>query len=117
PHPLPGLDALTSDGRLDAKTDAERPEACNLLGIYAALADKPLRDVLVEFAGREFSFFKQVLTDLAVATVGQVGNEMRRLMSDPAEIDAVLRDGAARACACAEPIMREVEDIVGFLRP
>ena len=107
PHPLPGPDAK----------EADRPEAFNLLGIYAALADKSLKDVLVEFEGREFSFFKQVLTDLAVATIGKLGDEMKRLMSDPAEIDGVLRDGASRARAIADPILREVEDIVGFLRP
>ena len=117
PHPLPGPEALKSDGTLDPAKEAERPEAYNLLGIYAALSDKTLKEVLPEFAGREFSFFKQVLTDLAVATVGQVGNEMKRLMNDPAEIDGVLRDGAQRARAIAEPILREVEDIVGFLRP
>jgi tryptophanyl-tRNA synthetase len=117
PHPLPGPEALRSDGTLDPAKEAARPEAFNLLGIYAALADKPLEDVLAEFAGREFSFFKQVLADLAVATVGQIGNEMRRLMNDPAEIDAVLRDGARRSRALSEPILREVEDIVGFLRP
>jgi tryptophanyl-tRNA synthetase len=117
PHPLPGPEALTADGTVDPAQEAERPEAFNLLGIYAALSDKPLSDALAEFAGREFSFFKQVLTDLAVATIGQIGNEMKRLMNDPAEIDAVLRDGAARARALSEPIMREVEDIVGFLRP
>jgi tryptophanyl-tRNA synthetase len=117
PHPLPGPEALKADGTLDPAKEAERPEAYNLLGIYAALSDKSLKEVLPEFAGREFSFFKQVLTDLAVATVGQVGNEMKRLMNDPAEIDAVLHDGAERARAIAEPILREVEDIVGFLRP
>ena len=117
PHPLPGPEALKPDGTLDPAKEAERPEAFNLLGIYAALSDKSLKDVLPEFAGREFSFFKQVLTDLAVATVGQIGNEMKRLMSDPAEIDSVLRDGAQRARAIAEPILREAEDIVGFLRP
>ena len=72
---------------------------------------------IAEFEGREFSFFKQVLTDLAVATIGQMGNEMKRLLSEPAEIDGVLRDGAERARAIAAPILREVEDIVGFLRP
>ena len=117
PHPLPGPEALTTGGTIDPKFEAERPEAANLLGIYAALADKSLKDVLAEFAGREFSYFKGQLTDLAVATVGQVGNEMKRLMNDPAEIDAALREGATRARAIAEPIMREVEDIVGFLRP
>ena len=117
PHPLPGPDALTPQGTPDPQKESERPEAFNLLGIYAALADKSLQEVVTEFAGREFSFFKQVLTDLAVATVGQIGNEMKRLMNDPAEIDAVLRDGAVRARAIAEPIMSEAEDIVGFLRP
>jgi tryptophanyl-tRNA synthetase len=117
PHPLPGPTALTPQGAPDPAKEAERPEAFNLLGIYAALSDNSLKDVVTEFEGREFSFFKQVLTDLAVATVGQVGNEMKRLMNDPAEIDAVLRDGAESARAIAAPILREVEDIVGFLRP
>ena len=117
PHPLPGPEALKPDGSVDPAKEAERPEVYNLLGIYAALSDKALKDVLTEFAGREFSFFKQVLTDLAVATIGQMGNEMKRLLSDPAEIDGVLRDGAERARAIAAPILREVEDIVGFLRP
>jgi tryptophanyl-tRNA synthetase len=117
PHPLPGPAVLGPDGKVDPAKEAERPEAYNLLGIYAALSDKPLKDVLAEFEGREFSFFKQALTDLAVATLGRIGNEMKRLMNEPQEIDAVLRDGAERARALAEPIMREVEDIVGFLRP
>ena len=101
----------------DPAKEAERPEVYNLLGIYAALSDKSLKDVVAEFAGREFSFFKQVLTDLAVATIGQMGNEMKRLLADRAEIDAVLRDGAERARAIAAPILRDVEDIFGFLRP
>ncbi len=117
PHPLPGPEVLMPDGTVDPAKEVERPEVYNLLGIYAALADKSLQDVLTEFAGREFSFFKQVLTDLAVATIGQMGNEMKRLLNDPAEIDAVLHDGAERARAIAAPILREVEDIVGFLRP
>jgi tryptophanyl-tRNA synthetase len=117
PHPLPGPDALKPDGSVDPAAEAARPEAINLLGIYAALSDKPLAEVLAEFEGREFSFFKQVLADLAIATVGQIGHEMKRLLSEPGEIDAVLRDGAERARALAGPIMAEVEDIVGFLRP
>jgi tryptophanyl-tRNA synthetase len=117
PHPLPGPDALDAAGRADPKREAARPEAFNLLGIYAALSDKPLKDVLAEFEGREFSFFKQVLTDLSVATVGKIGHEMKRLMNDKAEIDGILRDGAERARAISEPILRQVQDIVGFLRP
>jgi tryptophanyl-tRNA synthetase len=117
PDPLPGPDALRPDGGLDPAAEAARPEAFNLLGIYAALSDKPLAEVLAEFEGKEFSFFKQVLADLAIATVGQIGHEMKRLLSQPGEIDSVLRDGAERARALAGPVMAEVEDIVGFLRP
>jgi len=115
PDPLPGPDALDGKGHVVTEREAARPEAFNLLGIYAALADKPLADVLAEFEGQAFSHFKQVLTDLAVATIGEIGNEMKRLLNDPAEVDGVLRDGAERARAMSEPIMREVEEIVGFL--
>ncbi len=117
PHPLPGPEALRSDGTVDPAREAERPEAFNLLAIYAALSDKPLKDVLAEFQGREFSVFKRELTELAAATIGQTGNEMKRLLADPDEVDAVLRDGAERARAISAPILRQVEDIVGFLRP
>jgi tryptophanyl-tRNA synthetase len=58
-----------------------------------------------------------VLTDLAVATLGKIGSEMKRLLAEPAEIDGVLADGARRARIITQPIMAEVEDIVGFLRP
>jgi tryptophanyl-tRNA synthetase len=117
PHPLPGPEVLGPNGTVDPAAEAARPEAFNLLGIYAALADKPMAAVLSEFGGREFSFFKQVLTDLAVATLGEIGAEMKRRLADPAGIDAVLRRGAERARALAEPILAEAEEIVGFLRP
>jgi len=116
PHPLPGEEALRADGSLDLKAVSERPEAFNLLSIYAALSDQEVAAALREFAGKEFSFFKKVLTDLAVATLGRTGAEMKRLLADPAEIDAVLADGAARARSLSEPILAEVEEIVGFLR-
>jgi tryptophanyl-tRNA synthetase len=116
PAPLPGEEALTPNGHFDAAALAARPEAFNLLSIYAALSDREPADVLREFAGREFSHFKNVLTDLAVATLGKIGGEMKRLMAEPAEIDAVLADGALRARAIAQPILAEVEEIVGFLR-
>ena len=112
PHPLPGPEILA-----DAAAQDARPEAMNLLGIYAALADRAPEAVLEEFAGSEFSRFKDVLADLMVATVGKIGREMRRLQQDPAEIDGVLRRGIESARAISEPIMREVHDIVGFLRP
>ncbi len=116
-HALPGPEVLDDTGGLPEETRKDRPEAYNLLGIYAALADKPLRGVLAEFEGAQFSHFKAVLTDLAVAALGPIGAEMARLTEDPATVDRVLADGAARARAIAAPILEEVQDIVGFLRP
>ena len=116
PHPLPGEEALTPAGAFADAAIAARPEAFNLLTIYAALSDREPAEVIREFAGKEFSHFKNVLTDLAVETLGRIGAEMKRLMADPAEIDAVLADGARRARDISAPIMAEVEKIVGFLR-
>ena len=95
---------------------AKRPEAENLLGIYAALADKGEAEALKEFAGAQFSTFKAALIDLAVAKLGPVGAEMKRLVQDPAHIEKVLADGAARAQALATETMKAVKDIVGFVR-
>ncbi len=118
PAPLPGAEAMAGPGRgVSAEAVAARPEAFNLLTIYAALADKPLADVVEEFAGKEFSFFKSVLTDLAVSTLGPVGAKMKRLAAEPDYIDDILRDGAERARAISDVVIREVQDIVGFLRP
>jgi tryptophanyl-tRNA synthetase len=95
---------------------ANRPEAENLVGIYAALADKTEADVLNDFGGAQFSTFKAALIELAVAKLGPVGAEMKRLTQDPAQIDAVLADGAARAQTIAAETMKAVKDIVGFVR-
>lgn len=94
-----------------------RPEAANLMGIYAALSDTTIEDVLAKFGGENFSTFKQHLADLAVSVLGPIDKEMARLMRDPGTVDAVLKDGAERAAALAEPILNQVKDIVGFLRP
>jgi tryptophanyl-tRNA synthetase len=96
---------------------AKRPEADNLLGIYAALSDRETADVIGEFAGQQFSAFKNALTDLAVARIAPIGIEMQRLMKDPGHVDSVLREGAERANALARPILDEIYDIVGFLKP
>ncbi|MFQ6018125.1 MAG: tryptophan--tRNA ligase, partial [Kiloniellaceae bacterium] len=116
PALLPGPEVLDPGGEVPETARAARPEAYNLLGIYAALADKPMAAVLEEFAGAQFSDFKAALTDLAVASLGPIGAEMKRLCADPGAVDAVLRDGAARARAIAEPILKEIHDVVGFLR-
>jgi tryptophanyl-tRNA synthetase len=93
-----------------------RPEADNLVGIFAALGDRTKADVLREFGGAQFSSFKTALVDLAVARLGPIGGEMKRLVQDTAHIDAVLADGAQRARAIASKTMNSVKDIVGFVR-
>jgi tryptophanyl-tRNA synthetase len=95
---------------------AERPEARNLVGIYAALAGCSDADVLAEFGGKGFGVFKPALADLAVEKLAPISAEMRRLRADPAFLEGVLHDGAARADALAAPILAEVKRIVGFLR-
>ena len=110
-----------------ARTDAEplpseeaglegRPEARNLLTIYAAMSNKTLADVLTQFAGQGFGTFKQALADLLVETLAPVADETRRLMDDKAHLIQVLRQGAERARAVSEPIVSEAEKLVGFLR-
>ena len=117
PHPLPGPEALGEDGALAEALRKERPEACNLLGIYAALDERPLVHVLAELGGSQFAGFKAKLTELAVAKLGPIGAEMNRLMDAPDHVDQVLRDGAERARALAAPTLKQVQDIVGFLSP
>jgi len=110
-----------------AKTDPEplpseekgletRPEADNLVGIYAALADQNRASVLREFGNAQFSTFKSALTDLAVTKLSPIAAEMKRLQNDPAAIDAVLKDGSARARKLAGETMKAVKDVVGFVR-
>lgn len=107
PDPLPG----TVDGL------AERPEALNLVSIYAALEDIEIDQVIQEYQGQGFSTFKKALADLAVVRLGPVGNEMKRLTAESGEIDKVLADGAERATQLSRPIVAEVREIMGFLDP
>jgi tryptophanyl-tRNA synthetase len=107
PEPLPGDEAGL----------ASRPEAANLLGIYAALTDTTLAAAVSRFAGQNFSAFKKELAEIAVTVLGRIGGEMRRLVADPGYIDGVLRRDSERARAIAEPHLREVQDIIGLLRP
>jgi tryptophanyl-tRNA synthetase len=105
PEPLPS----------EAKGLESRPEADNLVGIYAALAGQTADQVLRDYGGGQFSVFKNALADLAVAKLGPIGGDMKRLADDPVQIEMVLADGAARARALAAPIYREVRKIVGFI--
>jgi tryptophanyl-tRNA synthetase len=107
PHPLPGDPA-----ELEA-----RPEAANLLGIYAALADESLETVVNRFAGSEFSKFKEKLADLVAGILVPIENERARLTAEPGYIDTILHRGAERAGAIAAPVLAQAYDLVGLLRP
>ncbi|MDF2141538.1 tryptophan--tRNA ligase [Paenirhodobacter sp. CAU 1674] len=106
PAPLPE----TLDGL------AERPEARNLVNIYAALADKTVEDVIAEYGGQGWGVFKPALADLAVDKLAPISTEMARLMNDPAEIDRILGQGAAKADEIAQPILAKTLDIMGMVR-
>jgi tryptophanyl-tRNA synthetase len=108
-----------------AKTDPEplpetldelklRPEADNLVGIYAALAGMTKVEALTQFAGKGFGAFKPALADLAVERIKPIGDEMRRLMADPTEIDKVLMAGVQKARSVAGPVVAETKKLVGF---
>jgi tryptophanyl-tRNA synthetase len=110
-----------------AKTDPEplpsepqglekRPEARNLVGIYAALAGSSHADVLREHGGKGFGAFKEALAGLLIEKLSPIAEEARRLLDEPSTVDGVLRVGAQRAAAIADPIVAEAERLVGFLR-
>jgi tryptophanyl-tRNA synthetase len=106
PHPLPE----SSEGLQG------RPEVENLVGIYAAMANASVDEVLKEWGGKGFAQFKPALGELLAARLAPITAELRRLDADRASLDAVLHEGAARAAAIAEPVMEEVRRIVGFWR-
>ena len=95
---------------------SERPEARNLVGVYAALSGQTADEVLAEYAGRGFGAFKPKLAELAVAHLAPVAAEMNRLTADPSGIDRILSDGADRAAEIAEPILAGTYEIAGLLR-
>ncbi len=104
--PLPeGMDGLR-----------DRPEARNLVNIFAALAGSTPQVVLDEYAGKGFGTFKPALADLAVSVMAPISGEMTRLMADPAEIDRILGRGADKADAIAAPILARTYEIVGMIR-
>ena len=92
----------------------DRPEARNLVEIYAGLAGTTPEAVLRDHGGADFASFKPALADLAVSVLAPIAAEMARLSADPAEIDRVLARGAERARAIAAPILRRTYEIVGM---
>lgn len=105
PEPLPS----------DAEGLENRPEARNLVSIYAALAEVSVDDVLTEYGGQGFGVFKPALADVAIAKLAPITEQMNIYMQDPAQIDAILKDGAERAHAIAQPIMGDIRRLTGFL--
>jgi tryptophanyl-tRNA synthetase len=105
PEPLPSEFAGLKD----------RPEARNLVNIYAALADLSVDQVMAEVGGQQFGTFKPKLADLAVAKLSPIAAEMARLTADPGAIDAILKDGAGRAREIAAPILKRTYEIVGMV--
>lgn len=110
-----------------AKTDSEplpdtlealaaRPEADNLVGVYAAMSGETKAEVLRRFAGQGFGAFKPALAEVTADRLAPVSAELNRLLAEPDEIDRVLRDGAERAAAAAEPMLAETKRVVGFWR-
>jgi tryptophanyl-tRNA synthetase len=95
---------------------AGRPEADNLLGIYAALTDESKADVLRDFAGAQFSAFKSALAEVAIEKLAPIRAEMLRLSADPPYVDSVLADGAEKAHTLARPNMDAIKDILGLIR-
>ncbi len=106
PEPLPE----TVEGLQD------RPDARNLVNIYAALADLTPAEVIAQYGGQGFGAFKPALADLAVSKLEPISAEMKRLMADTAELDRILGDGANRADAIAQPILDQTYDIMGMIR-
>ncbi|MDA9742103.1 tryptophan--tRNA ligase [Pelagibacteraceae bacterium] len=109
-----------------AKTDPEplpqdktglekRPEAENLISIFASLQDTSIENVINDYAGKEFSTFKKDLADLSVSKLEPITSEMNKLMSDVSYIDSILNQGKENAIAVAEPVLQKTKEIIGFL--
>ncbi len=105
PEPLPS----------SAEGLADRPEARNLVNIYASLSEKTVDQVMAEVAGQQFGQFKPMLADLAVEKLAPISTEMARLMEDQAEIDKILARGAERAREITAPILAKAYEIVGMV--
>ena len=94
---------------------SKRPEAANLISIFASLQDTSIEQVILDYAGKEFSIFKRDLADLSVSKMEPITSEMNRLMNDQAYIDSVLENGKNKAISVAEPVLEKTKEIIGFL--
>ena len=92
----------------------KRPEAFNLLSIFASLNSKSAEDVVEQFAGKEFSSFKTDLTDMIVDKIVPIGKEMQKLIDDQPYLDGIMKKGKDKATYVADSVLSKVFDIVGF---
>ena len=107
PNPLP-----------DNLTDAQkRPEAINLLSIFAALSEKDTEEIISIYAGKEFSIFKNDLSDLTSNILSPISNEMKKLLADQQYLDSIIIEGRDKAISVAEPVLSKVYKIIGFSNP
>ncbi|MFN3277629.1 MAG: tryptophan--tRNA ligase [Paracoccus hibiscisoli] len=107
-------DADPLPGQMDGLKD--RPEARNLVNIYAALTEETPDQVLARFEGQGFGAFKPALAEVAVEALSPITRRMAEFMADPAQIDAILAQGSDRAAAVAMPILARTKEIMGLLR-
>ena len=92
-----------------------RPEAQNLISIFASLQDNSIEKIVSEYAGKEFSVFKKDLADLAASKLEPISSEINKLMGDTSHLDSILKDGKEKAIAVAEPVLEKTKEIIGFL--
>jgi len=92
-----------------------RPEAQNLISIFASLQDNSIEQIVSEYAGKEFSIFKKDLADLAASKLEPISGEINKLMGDTSHLDSILKDGKEKAIAVAEPVLEKTKEIIGFL--
>ena len=104
PHTLPA----------NMKEAYKRPEALNLLSIFASLNSKSTEDVIEQYAGKEFSSFKKDLTDVIVDKIDPIGKEMQKLIDDKPYLDGIMKKGKEKAIYVADSVLSKVFNVVGF---
>lgn len=114
PLPLPDLSCLDNEDKFNEDIIINRPEAVNLLNIYAALSNQDTKMVVSKFSEKQFSFFKNELNQLSVETLSPITKEMRKLLDDKSYLEEILKKGENKANSIAKPILKEVKEIVGF---
>ena len=93
----------------------KRPEALNLLNIYSDLTNNSLKKILNEMNGKEFSYFKQKLSDVLIEIICPVGKKIEELMSDKVYLETILKKGSEKASKIAEENLKKIREIVGLL--